>query len=85
VTADSLAPLREFIDRTYGRAVGRALTAEEPLVSSGIIDSFGLVDLSLFVEERFGVRIDASDLGAHRADSAGEIARLIESRTPPAR
>jgi acyl carrier protein len=85
VTADSLAPLREFLDRTYGPAVGRAITADEPLVSSGIIDSFGLVDLSLFVEERFGVRIDASDLGAHRADSAGEIARLIESRTLPAR
>ena len=85
MTADSLASLQEFLDRTYGRAVGRALTADEPLVSSGIIDSFGLVDLSLFVEERFGVRIDASDLGAHRADSAGEIARLIESRTPPAR
>ena len=31
----------------------RALSADEPLVSSGIIDSFGLVDLSLFVEERF--------------------------------
>ena len=83
--ADSLALLREFLDRTYGRAVGRALTADEPLVSSWIIDSFGLVDLSLFIEERFGVRIDASDLGAHRADSAGDIARLIESRTLPAR
>jgi acyl carrier protein len=85
VTEDSLPSLREFLDRTYGHAAGRALSADEPLVSSGIIDSFGLVDLSLFVEERFGVRIDASDLGAHRADTAAEIARLIESRTSSAR
>lgn len=85
MTEDPLPALREFLDRTYGRAAGRPLSPEEPLVSSGIIDSFGLVDLSLFLEERFGVRIDASDLGARRADSAAEIAGLIASRRPRAR
>jgi acyl carrier protein len=80
VTDEILPALREFLDQTYGRALRRALSPGEPLVSSGIIDSFGLVDLSLFVDERFGVRIDASDLGAGRADSAEEIARLIGSR-----
>jgi len=85
VTEDPLPALRAFLDRTYGRAAGRALAPDEPLVSSGIIDSFGLVDLSLFVDERFGVRIDASDLGFRRSDSAEEIAKLIASRVPPAR
>jgi len=32
------------------------------LISSGLIDSFHLVDLSLFVEEKFGARIDDSEL-----------------------
>ena len=85
MTEDPLPDLREFLDRTYGRTAGRPLSPGEPLVSSGIIDSFGLVDLSLFVDERFGVRLDASDLGAGRSDSAAEIARLIASRMSSAR
>ena len=86
MTADPLPPILEFLDRTWGWSLRRAISADEPLVSSGIVDSFGLVDLSLFVDERFGVRIDASDLGAGRADTAAEIARLVAARgAPPAR
>jgi len=80
VTHDVLSELREFLDQTWGRVLRRPLSPTEPLVSSGIIDSFGLVDLSLFVEDRFGVRIDASDVGRGRADSAVQIAALIEGR-----
>jgi len=80
VTADPLPTLLEFLDRTWGRGLRRPISADEPLVSSGIVDSFGLVDLSLFVEERFGVRIDASDLGTGRADTAAQIARIVAAR-----
>ena len=80
MSAAILEALRDFVDRTWGRSLRRPISPSEPLVSSGIIDSFGLVDLSLFADERFGVRIDASDLGAGRADTAEEIARLIASR-----
>lgn len=80
MTPDVLPTLRQFLDENWGRALRRALSPTEPLVSSGIIDSFGLVDLSLFVEDRFGVRIDASDVGRGRADTAAEIAELIAAR-----
>ncbi|HWC65720.1 MAG TPA: phosphopantetheine-binding protein [Thermoanaerobaculia bacterium] len=80
MTEEVLPALREFLDRNWGSALRRALSADEPLVTSGIVDSFGLVDLSLFVEERFGVRIDASDVGRGRADTAAEIAALIDTR-----
>jgi acyl carrier protein len=80
VTPDVLPALREFLDENWGRALRRSLSPTEPLVSSGIIDSFGLVDLSLFVEERFGVRVDASDVGQGRADTAVQIAQVIEAR-----
>ena len=36
----------------------RIIKPDEPLLSSGLVDSFHLVDLSLFVENNFGVRID---------------------------
>lgn len=59
---------------------GRAIGAEEPLISSGLIDSFSLVDLALFVEDNFGVRIEDSELNASTFDTLTQLANLIESR-----
>jgi len=78
--SDPLARLKAFVAETYFRDASRAIGDDEPLVSSGIVDSFGLVDLSLFAENEFGARIDASDLGAGRADTIREIRDLIASR-----
>ena len=75
-----LPRLKEFVALTYFRDASRAIRDDEPLVTSGVIDSFGLVDLSLFVEDEFGVRIEASDLGAGRADTARQICDLVVSR-----
>lgn len=52
----------------------------DPLISSGLIDSFHLVDLSLFVEEAFGVRIDDTELNAETFDTLSELADLIRQR-----
>ena len=35
----------------------RTITADESLISSGLIDSFSLMDVALYVEDNFGVRI----------------------------
>ena len=75
-----LPRLKSFVALTYFRDPSRAIGDDEPLVTTGIIDSFGLVDLSLFLEDAFGVRVDASDLGAGRADTAVQIASLVISR-----
>jgi acyl carrier protein len=38
------------------------------------------VDLALFVEDQFGVRIDDSELNAQTFDSVGQLAELIRQR-----
>ena len=58
----------------------RTIAADEPLISSGLIDSFSLVDLALFVEDTFGVRIADSELNANTFDSIEQLANLIASR-----
>ena len=56
------------------------LTAETPLISGGIIDSFSLMDLALFVEDTFGVRIDDTELNADTFDTLNTLADLIIER-----
>ena len=58
----------------------RPIPDDEALISSGLIDSFSLVDLAMFVEDQFGVRIDDSELNAATFDSLAQLAGLIEQR-----
>lgn len=58
----------------------RVIKDDEPIISSGLIDSFNLVDLALFIEDKFGVRIDDSELNAQTFDTLGQLADLIEQR-----
>ncbi len=58
----------------------RLIHADEALISSGLIDSFSLVDLSLLVEDDFGVQIDDTELNAETFDTLEQLAALIETR-----
>jgi acyl carrier protein len=56
------------------------LDQDTRLISSGLIDSFHLVDLAVFVEEKFGVRIDDSELNADTFDTVPQLSALIRQR-----
>lgn len=58
----------------------RTITADEPLISSGLIDSFSLMDVALYVEDTFGVRIEDTELNADTFDTLTQLAALIDSR-----
>lgn len=58
----------------------RTIRPDEALISSGLIDSFSMVDLSLFIEDNFGVRIDDTELNAETFDTLQQLATLIQSR-----
>mgnify|MGYP001080725033 CR=1 FL=1 len=75
-----LAKLNTFITGEILKQPGRQLAAGEKLISSGLIDSFNLVDLSIFVENTFGVQLDDTELNAGAFDSLAELAALILQR-----
>jgi acyl carrier protein len=72
--------LAEYLSNDVLRQPGRTIQPGEALLSSGLIDSFHLVDLALFVEDNFGVHIDDSELNASTFDSLDQLAGLIQSR-----
>jgi acyl carrier protein len=49
------------------------LNPDTPLFSSGIIDSFALVSLMMFVESEGGIRIPPSDVTLTNLDSISRI------------
>ncbi len=72
--------LAEYLAKDILKQPGRTIQPEEALLSSGLIDSFHLVDLALYVEDNFGVHIDDSELNASTFDSLDQLAGLIQSR-----
>ncbi|MHB8807389.1 MAG: acyl carrier protein [Anaerolineaceae bacterium] len=58
----------------------RIIKADEPIISSGLIDSFSLVDLALIVEDLYGVHIDDAELSADTFDTLDQLADLILKR-----
>ncbi len=78
---DSVIPVVEkYIASQILKQPNRTLQPAEPLISSGLVDSFSLMDLALFVEDTFGVRIEDTELNADTFDNLAQLASLIESR-----
>jgi len=77
---DVISKLSSFIASDILKQPGRELAPEAPLISSGLIDSFSLMDIALFVEDTFGVRIEDTELNSETFDTVKELEDLIESR-----
>lgn len=50
-----------------------------PLISSGLIDSFQVVQLLASLESHYGVRIHSSDIGADNFDTPQQIYQVIQA------
>jgi acyl carrier protein len=72
--------LETYLKQEVLQQPNRVIQADEPLISSGLIDSFSLVDVALFVEDNFDVRIDDTELNADVFDTLNQLADLIVER-----
>ena len=72
--------LATFIAAKILKQPNRAIAVDQPLISSGLIDSFSLMDLALYIEDTFGVRIEDTELNADTFDNLTQLTSLIESR-----
>lgn len=80
MSAETQKTIADFIAQKILKQPKRVINPADALISSGLIDSFSLVDLALFVEDTFGVRIADAELNANTFDSIEQLATLIESR-----
>ncbi len=80
MTDTILEKLTTYIATEFLKQPDRLIKPDEPLLSSGLVDSFHLVDLALFVENNFGVRIDDADLNASSFDNLNQLTAFIRER-----
>jgi acyl carrier protein len=69
----------EFIRDRFRAAIGaRPVTVQTALFSSGIVDSFGVLELIAFLEDRFRVNIDPARHDLTEFDTVEKIVSLVE-------
>jgi acyl carrier protein len=59
-----------------------ALTDSSSLLITGRIDSMDVVDIFLFLEKKFGVRIDSARFKKTQVDSVDALAALVAANLP---
>ena len=57
-----------------------ALNPDDDLLTSGILDSFNIVSLAVFVQEKFGVEFDGEDMVRDNLASLSRLVALIREK-----
>ncbi len=71
--------LRAFILRDLIRDISYPLTDDEGIITGGMMDSFALAELGVFVEQEFDVYIPDPDLTVLKMNSLNQIvARVLQ-------
>ena len=65
---------REYIEEGGDDRIG----VDTPLISGGIVDSFSMVSLKLFIEKTYGVDIPDREATPAAFDTVRQITELIE-------
>lgn len=78
---DVRATLRAYILDSFLRGEDESnLLDETPLRTSGIMDSLGTIQLVTFVEETFGIELQAHETGVQQFDCVADITTLVTSK-----
>jgi len=82
--ADITQRTRAFIERSflYGHR-GAALSDHDPLISKGIVDSMGAIELARFLEREFAITIGDNEITEANLRSLADIARFVASKRAP--
>jgi len=73
-----------YVRDELARSEPAGLGPTDSLISSGVLDSIGLLRLVLFLEERFQVKVGDGDLVPDNFETIERIVSFVESRSAAA-
>jgi acyl carrier protein/D-alanine--poly(phosphoribitol) ligase subunit 2 len=67
----------EYVDEDDDMEVG----VDTPLISSGIVDSFSMVSLKVFLEKKYKISLPDSEATPEAFDTVNSICELVKKHT----
>ncbi len=77
---DISAALIDYIQKDLAIGRSKPIDPDENLFSSGVLDSMGVMQLVLFIEEGLGVKVPDADLAFENLQSVSAIVGYLERR-----
>jgi acyl carrier protein len=68
----------EYVKKEYLEDDSEPLTVDTPLISGGIVDSFSMVSLKRFLENKYNIKIPDEQATPEAFDSVNKIVVLVE-------
>jgi len=73
------AQLREYIRKELLRDADYPLRDEEPLITGGMIDSFAIAQIGVFVETQFNLYLPDTELTVDNMDTLNQMVECISA------
>jgi acyl carrier protein len=81
MTQEIQSAVKEFILKEFLPGEDpNELTETTPLITGGVLDSIATIKLVLFMEERFGIKVEAHETDPEYLDTIALITQLIHSK-----
>ena len=77
---DTKKQVRDFITRNFYAAASGDVADDASLLTLGIIDSTGVLEVIGFIEDQFGVHVEDQEMVPENLDSIAQIAAFIEKK-----
>jgi acyl carrier protein len=72
--------IRAYIGENFLFGDAAQIGVDDSFLDKGIIDSTGILEIVMFLEEQFGIKVADSEMLPENLDSIGNIARFIEKK-----
>jgi acyl carrier protein len=76
--------IRHFITQTFYVPDDIHLTDDTSLIDSGVVDSTGMLDVILFIEDEFAIQVTDRETTPQNLESITRIAAFVDRKTAAA-
>ena len=77
---DCVATLRDFVVANFLFGDGELLKEDTSFMEKGIVDSTGMLELIMFLEETYNIKIEDDELVPENLDSLQNISRFVSRK-----
>ena len=72
--------VRTYVVEHFLFGEGDTLRTDTSFLEEGIVDSTGILELVMFLEETYGIKIEDSELVPENFDALGNIAQYLDKK-----
>jgi len=75
---DATMRIRKFVLQKFPLARRRAVTDDDNLLETGVVDSLGVLELATFMQQEFLISVDDEDFTPENFQNITSMARFVE-------